>query len=123
VALPLLVACERYCALAGEQRTAKGMVASAGWDPQPPESGTRRRSRPLLSRPGDRDLRARLSMGALGALRGANPVRAFYQRLVDRGKPKQLALIAAARKVLAWAWVVFSSGQPFAAAKTVKLTA
>ncbi len=123
VALPLLVACERYRALAGEQGTAKGMVAYGGLDPQPHESGTSIRRRALISRQGDRDLRARLYMGALGALRGANPVHTFYQRLVDRGKPKKLALLAAARKVLAWAWVVFSSGQPFDAAKTVKMTA
>jgi transposase len=52
-------------------------------------------------------------MGALGALRGDNPVRAFYQRVVQRGKPKKLALVAAARKLLVWAWAVFLSGQPF----------
>lgn len=123
VALPLLVACERYRTLAGEQGTAKGMVAYGGLDPQPHESGASIRRRALISRQGDRDLRARLYMGALGALRGANPVHTFYQRLVDRGKPKKLALLAAARKLLAWAWAVFSSGQPFDAAKTVKLTA
>jgi hypothetical protein len=39
----------------------------------------------------------------------------------ERGKPKKLALVAAARKLLAWAWAVFSSGQPFDATKTVKL--
>ena len=55
--------------------------------------------------------------------RGTNPVHAFYQRLVDRGKPQQLALIAAARKLLTWAWAVFSSGQPFHATKTLNLTA
>jgi len=123
VALPLLVACERYRALAGEQGTAKGMVAYGGLDPQPHESGTSIRRRALISRQGDRDLRARLYMGALGALRGENPVHTFYQRLVNRGKPKKLALIAAARKVLAWAWAVFDTGRPFDAAMTVKLTA
>ncbi len=123
VALPLLVACERYHALAGGQGTAKGMVADGGLDPQPPASGVSVRHRALIARQGDRLLRARLYLGALGALRGENPLHAFYQRLVDRGKPKKLALIAAARKLLAWAWAVFSSGQPFDAAKTVKLTA
>lgn len=60
-------------------------------------------------------------MGALGALRGANPVHAFYQRLIDRGKPKKLALVAAARKLLVWAWAVFTSGHAFDATKTLKL--
>ena len=123
VVLPLLVACERYHALAGDQGTAKGMVAYVGLDPQPHESGTSVHHRALISRQGDRGLRARLYMGALGALRGENPLHAFYQRLVDRGKPKKLALVAAARKLLAWAWAVFSSGHSFDATKTVKLTA
>jgi transposase len=123
VVLPLLVACERYHTLAGAQSTAKGMVAHVGLDPQPHESGTSLRSPARISRQGDRLLRARLYMGALGALRGDNPLHAFSQRLVDRGKHKKLALLAAARKLLAWAWAVFSSGQPFDATKTVKLVA
>lgn len=123
VVLPLLVACERYHALAGKQGSAKGMAAYVGLDPQPHESGTSVHHRALISRQGDRLLRARLYMGALGALRGANPVHAFYERLVARGKPKKLALIAAARKLLTWAWAVYRSGQPFDATKTVKLIA
>jgi transposase len=123
VVLPLLVACERSYALAAEQGTAKGVVAYVGLDPQPHESGTSVWQRARISRQGDRSLRARLYMGALGALRGVNPVQAFYQRLVARGKPKRLALVAAARKVLAWAWAVFISGEPFDATKTVKVVA
>ncbi len=123
MALPVRVTGERSPALTGGQGAAKGVVADVGRDPQPHESGTSGRHPARISRQGDRGLRARLYMGALGALRGANPVQACYQRLVDRGKPKKLALIAAARKLLAWAWAVFSSGQPFDAAKTVKMTA
>ena len=121
VALPLLVACERYHTLAGEQATTKGVVAYVGLDPQPHESGISVRRPARISRQGDRSLRARLYMGALGALRGDNPLHAFYQRLVDRGKPKKLALLAAARKLLVWAWAVFKSTQPFDASKTLKL--
>jgi transposase len=123
VVLPLLVTCERYHTLAGEQGTAKGVVADVGLDPQPYESGASVWQRARISRQGDRSLRARLSMGALGALRGDNPIRTFYQRLVARGKPKRLALVAAARKLLASAWAVFISGEPFDATKTVKLVA
>jgi len=53
-----------------------------------------------IARQGARGLRARWYLGALGALRGDHPVHAFSQRLLDRGKPKQLALVAAARKLL-----------------------
>jgi len=117
VALPLLVVCERFHALTGGEGDAKGVVAYVGLDPQLYESGVSVRRAAGISRKGDRLLRARLYMGALGALRGDNPVRAFYQRLVQRGKPKKLALVAAARKLLVWAWAVFLSGQPFDAGK------
>jgi transposase len=117
----LLVACERFHTLTGGQGNAKEMVAYVGLDPQPHESGTSVWRPALISRQGDRGLRARLYMGALGALRGENPVHAFSQRLVTRGKPKKVALVAAARKLLVWAWAVFTSGQVFDAAKTIKL--
>jgi transposase len=120
IALPLLVACERFYALAGRDGDAKGMVAYVGLDPQPHESGVSVRRPALISRQGDRLLRARLYMGALGALRGNNPIHAFYQRLVARGKPKKVALVAAARKLLVWAWAVFISGQPFDPAKVAR---
>ena len=120
IALPLLVTCERYHTLTAGQGDAKGLVAYVGLDPQPHESGVSVWRPALISRQGDRGLRARLYMGALGALRGDNPVHAFYQRLVDRGKPKKVALVAAARKLLVWAWAVFTSDQMFDATKTVK---
>src|SRR5262249_27463624 len=65
VALPLLVAGERYRALAGERGTAKGIVADVGLDPQPYESGTSVLRHARISRQGGRLLRARLYMGAL----------------------------------------------------------
>jgi transposase len=97
------------------------LVAYVGLDPQPQESGVSVWRPALISRQGDRGMRARLYMGALGALRGGNPVHAFSQRLVDRGKPKTVALVAAARKLLVWAWAVFISGQPCDATKMVKV--
>ena len=40
-------------------------------------------------------------------------MRDFYGRLVGRGKAKKLALIAAARKILIWAWAVYRAGTEF----------
>ena len=49
---------------------------------------------------GRSSVRSALFMAALSAIR-CNPVlRAFYQRLLARGKPKMVALIAVARKLL-----------------------
>lgn len=57
---------------------------------------------------GDNEVRRLLYMGALGGVRGNNPLKSFYQRLVGRGKAKKVALVAAARKILVWAWTIFS---------------
>ncbi|HEY7356312.1 MAG TPA: IS110 family transposase [Ktedonobacterales bacterium] len=116
--LPLFVLLARWQTLTDGQGTSRGLVAYAGLDPQPYESGTSVTRRASISRQGDRSLRRALYMGAMGALHGDNPVRAFYQRLVGRGKAKKLALVAAMRKILVWAWAVFHSGLPFDAAKT-----
>ena len=45
-------------------------------------------------------LRAALYMAALSAIRCNRPLQAFYQRLLSIGKPKMVALIAVARKIL-----------------------
>ena len=57
---------------------------------------------------GDSELRRLLYMGALGAISGNNALRTFYHRLLDRGKAKKVALVAVARKLLVWAWTLFS---------------
>jgi len=44
--------------------------------------------------------RAALFMGAMVASRHNSVLRTFYERLISAGKPKRLALIAAARKLL-----------------------
>jgi transposase len=44
--------------------------------------------------------RSAVFMAALSAIRCNPPLRAFYQRLLARGKPKMVALIAVARKLL-----------------------
>lgn len=116
--VPLFVTLARWQSLTEGAGTSRGLVAYAGLDPQPYESGSSVQRRASISRQGDARLRRALYMGAMGALRGDNPVRAFYQRLVGRGKAKKLALVAAMRKVLVWAWAVFHSGLPFDAAKT-----
>ena len=121
--LPVLVLLARWHTLTDGRGQAQGLVAYAGLDPQPRESGLSLHRPARISRLGDRRLRSRLYMGALGAIRGHNPLRAFYDRLVGRGKAKKLALVAAARKLLVWAWAVFHSGTPFDAAKTIQLAA
>jgi transposase len=111
--LPLLVLLARWQHLTHGAGLAGGLTAFVGLDPRLHESGQSVRRRPTISRQGDATIRYLLFMGALGGVRGRNPLRCFYQRLVSRGKAKRLALVAASRKILVWAWAVFQSDQPF----------
>jgi transposase len=115
--LYILVALHRWGILTDGKGNAKGLVAYLGLDPVPYESGSSIHKKARISRQGNRPLRSRLYVGTLGGVGGNNPLRAFYQRLVGRGKPKKLALVAAARKILVWAWAVFRSNTPFDATR------
>jgi transposase len=108
--LPLLVLLLRWHTLTEGQGSDKGLTALVGLDPQPYQSGSSVYQRPTISKMGDGEIRRLLYMGALGALRGQNPLHAFYDRLVGRGKAKKLALVAASRKLLTWSWAIFASG-------------
>ena len=113
----LLVALHRFTALTNGQGTSKALTAYAGLDPVPYESGTSVLRRPGISKQGNVQLRHYLFLGALGGKRGDNPLRAFYHRLIGRGKPKMVALIACARKILVWSWAIFKSNTVFDAQK------
>lgn len=113
VVLRLLTLFYRFHALTAGKGTAKQLVAFLGLDPQPYESGRSVWMRPTISRMGDKAGRADLYMGAIGGIRGNNPLRTYYERLMQRGKAHKLAIVACSRKILVWAWAIFSSGQPF----------
>lgn len=109
----LLTFLHQFAALTENQGSAKSLTAYAGLDPVPYESGTSVNKPSGISRQGNKPLRRYLYLGALGGSRGKNPLRAFYQRLVSRGKAKKLALCACARKILVWSWAVFRQGVAF----------
>lgn len=114
--LELLVLCHHFWAYTCGQGCDKQLVAHIGYDPQVHESG-KSKAHATISRQGDARLRALLYCAALGGIRGNNPLRTFYDRLVARGKPKKLALVACARKVLTWVWAIFTSNTPFDATR------
>ncbi len=113
--LPLLVLLHRFRAITSGKGTAKQLVAFLGLDPVPYQSGRSVHRPSFISKKGDKMGRALLYMAALGGVSGHNPLRTFYRALVDRGKPKKVALVASARKILVWAWAVFCSRTPFVA--------
>lgn len=76
----------------------KQIAALVGVAPLNRDSGMMRGRRTTWG--GRRDVRASLYMAALVASRYNPPLAAFYQRLLQAGKPKKLALTAVMRKLL-----------------------
>ncbi|MEQ9330694.1 IS110 family transposase [Thalassobaculum sp.] len=80
-------------------RLSRREIASlAGLAPHPRDSGTIRGHR--TTRGGRRALRPSLFLAALTASRGTGPLADTYNRLLAAGKPKRLALVAIARKIV-----------------------
>lgn len=94
-------------------QTPEQAAAFAGLAPHPRDSGTSRRGKRQTGHGGSAPLRGVLYMAAGSALRHNPPVRAFYQRLLDRGKLKKVARVAAARKLLTIAWAVVVKQRTF----------
>jgi transposase len=117
----VLVLLARWAAMTDDAGSAKGLTALVGLDPQTYDSGATIHKPARISRMGQRSLRGLLFMGALAAAtRGHSPLHAFYDQLVKRGKAKMVALVAAAHKILVWAWAIYRHKTPFDATRYTK---
>nr|WP_034342981.1 transposase [Deinococcus misasensis] len=65
-----------------------------------------------ISKVGNKRIRTILYMSAVTVTRLNNEQAEFYRRLVKTGKPKKVALIALARKILRVHFAVLRSGEP-----------
>ena len=83
----------------------------AGVAPLSRDSGTFRGRRFVQG--GRATVRAVLYMAALVATRRNAVIKAFYQRLVDAGKPKKLALVACMRKLLTMLNTIVRTNTPW----------
>jgi transposase len=91
---------------------AKQISSYAGLNPRIEQSGTSiNHSR--LSKMGCARLRKSLYMPALVAVRFNPLLTVFYQKLLAKGKPKKVALVAVMRKLLVLAYGVLKSEKPF----------
>lgn len=78
--------------------THKQIAALVGVAPFNRDSGTLRGQRTTWG--GRRDVRVALYMATMSAIRANPPIKAFYERLIDRGKPGKVAMTACMRKLL-----------------------
>lgn len=93
--------------------SARQLAAHSGLTPAHRESGTSVRGKPRISRRGNRRLRQALYMPALTGMR-CNPVlKAFAQRLRQRGKHGKAIVAAVMRKLLHIAFGVLRHQRPF----------
>lgn len=77
------------------------LVSLAGLSISERQSGTSVKGRPCIDRHGHGDLRACLYMGAISLLRATKKAgHAWARRLLGRGKPKKVVIVALMRKLL-----------------------
>lgn len=89
----------------------KEIAALVGVAPLARDSGTLRGKRMVFG--GRASVRAALYMAALVASRRNSTIRAFYDRLIARGKPPKLALTACMRKLLTILNAIARTEQPW----------
>ncbi len=94
-------------------RSASALASYVGVVPATNQSGLFRPGRARMSPLGNAEVRAFLWMPTLVAIKHNPWLRAYYQRLVARGKPRKLAVVAAMRKLLVAIYSVAKSRQPF----------
>lgn len=76
----------------------KQIASLCGLAPYPKQSGTKTWYSPTSG--GRRNLRPILFMAAMGARRTKTPLSEFYERLINNGKIKMVALVALMRKII-----------------------
>lgn len=91
----------------------KAFAAYLGVVPATRHSGSRTPRRAPTSSFGNHELRRALWMPTIGAVRRNPWLQATYERLVARGKPKKVALVACMRKLALAMYAVCRSGEPF----------
>ncbi len=94
-------------------QTAKQACSFAGICPSPYQSGTSVRGKGSISKRGSPFARKILYMGALSATKYNPLIKKQYQRLVENGKPKMQAIVAAANKLLRQTFGVLKSKKAY----------
>jgi transposase len=93
--------------------TASQLCSYVGITPTIRVSGSRIRGKSRISKKGNKKLRNLVFLCAFSACKHNKGCKELYDRLVDKGKSKKLALIAVANKLLKQAFAVAKSGRPY----------
>jgi len=93
--------------------TASQLYSYVGITPTTRESGSSVRGRPRISKVGNKKLRNLLFLCSFNACKHNKACRELYERIVNKGKSKKLALIAVANKLLKQCFAIAKSGRPY----------
>lgn len=92
---------------------AREWVAHAGLDPRRQQSGTSVQGQIRISKVGNRHLRRALYMPTIVAVQHEPRIKAFYAKLLGRGKKPMQANVAVMRKLLHAIHGMLRNGKPF----------
>lgn len=93
--------------------SAKQLASYYGLAPMERKSGTSLNAKSSISKMGNPLVRKKMYMCSLQASKRNTSCANLYQRLLAKGKPKKLALIAVANKLLRIAYAIAKSGLPY----------
>ena len=108
-ALFLIVATDGF----SKFETAAQLCSYVGITPTIRESGSSVRGRARISKVGNRKLRNLLFLCSFNACKHNRACKSVYERIVNKGKSKKLALIAVANKLLKQCFAIAKSGRPY----------
>lgn len=91
----------------------KQLVSYSGLDVRLKDSGTSVKSKPKISKKGNRHLRKAMHMPALAAMRFNNHHKTLFVRLVSRHGIKMKAVVAVQRKLLVLIYTIYKTDKDF----------
>lgn len=106
-----------------QYHSAKAVAADAGLSPSQHESGSTVRRRPKLSKLGKAGIREALYWPAISAMTHDAGMKAFAERLKQRGKAKKVIICAVMRKLVHICYGVLKHQTPYDPAKAFGRTA
>lgn len=108
-ALFLIVATDGF----SKFETASQLCSYVGITPTIRESGSSVRGRARISKVGNKKLRNLLFLCSFNACKHNSACKSVYERIVNKGKSKKLALIAVANKLLKQCFAIAKSRRPY----------
>jgi transposase len=93
--------------------SAEQLASYAGLAPMPHQSGTSVKKYAQIGHSGNSRLRTAVYLATLSGARYNPLLKAFYDRLLQAGKPKKVARCAVARKLLHLAWAIGTNHRQF----------